>query len=744
MRWRNSATEYYDPTERPQSADDLGILSFGGTEMRSQAIPLLTAALVAILAACAAPAPPPSAQISQANSYELLNEALARAEIDDEQALVYKIFASFNDPQLPAQYKGDDAELHDGLVVAETLARWDELAPETQAIIAPFTLWPGEPGSWLQLRVAERPLALAEAIALPPVPILPVEGSSNVRAWYRQDRPGDLALAQAIIGQVDGEIWPKLTGLMGPPLSDLGLGNPEGNGEDGRIDIVLTGEDIRSFARPFGCQQTSGSIQLGVDDTIPVVVTHELMHVIQFKYPVTTGCQDPEYGWLHEAGAQWSIDYVYPQSQAERGKTGLLPQKCFLDVPGYPLELSNDCHEYAAYLLLQYLSHSYSPSYIPGVWEAAAGEDSLGAINSVVASAGGLAEVWPDFALAAYNVDPSKRFQQWDAFSHGARVIEQRVALDGANSREFTARGDVEHLAALYTGFRFEDSNIKRVVFSQPFTGNPAARVTAVVKLEGEDWQVEDWTPFPEKRFCYDDPGQKRLEQLVIMVSNSNFEDRGDVLSGAQPKLQVEDTCGGGQGTVTITRAKHGTYTSNRNNPVQVDVTDVATITFDLVADEYSLDLFSATTSTVTWSYSLSATESADGCAIVERAEGGGTFSGEGGPGVTLGVESDGTIFGFKINEDAYMITIVPPGSPEMEEGDPRGYYRVWSDVCGIPGIDAWWLYPVLALVSGMIPEDGGALTGRSQRTLPPLSGLDLPSTETVTWNIRLDGVPSP
>lgn len=546
--------------------------------MRAQSRLITIAGVVAILAACSTgpatqtgnpqtaapsptaselmPAPIQTAAAGGANSYELLNAALASGAIDDEQALVLKIFAAFNDPRLPAEYRGDDAELHDGLVIAEALARWDELAAETQAVIAPFTLWPGDAGSWLHQRVAGAPIAMAGFVAQAPGVIRPVEGSPNVRVWYRSDRPADEAVAQSIVGMVDSQVWPKLTELMGPPLSDLGQGNPEGNGEDGRIDIVLSGEDIRSFARPFDCHQMSGFIQLGVSATDLHVVAHELMHVIQFKYPVSTGCQSPDYDWLHEAGAQWAIDYVDPASQAERGKkTGLLPKKCFLDVPGYPLDLSNDCHEYGAYLFFQYLDKSYAPSYIPAVWTAAAGEDGLGAIDAVVASAGGLAEVWPDFALAAYNVDPSTRFQTWDSLPFGARVIEERVALDGAHSREFAARGDVEHAAALYTGFRFEDANIQQVVFSHPFTGNPAARVTAVVKWEGEAWKVEDWTPFAEKTFCFENEGQKRLEQLVVIVSNSSQE--GGPLSGPQPKLTVADSCVAADVTITFDSTSH-------------------------------------------------------------------------------------------------------------------------------------------------------------------------------------------
>ena len=60
------------------------------------------------------------------------------------------------------------------------------------------------------------------------------------------------------------------------------------------------------------------------------------------------------------------------------------------------------------------------------------------------------------------------------------------------------------------------------------------------------------------------------------------------------PPPPPPDPCG--RGTVTISREKHGTYTSNRNNPVQLDSVDVATITFDLVRTSSHRAISSRTT----------------------------------------------------------------------------------------------------------------------------------------------------
>jgi hypothetical protein len=192
--------------------------------------------------------PPPS-------SFDKINAALGRGEIDDEQALVYKLYAAFADPRLPEQYRGDDEELHADSVIVEAVERVDEISPETQQLVEPFLMWPGDEGSWLRRRIASRTVIASvgglNAVAPPQqeTALVKVDASRHVLFWHREDRPQDAETARFLAGVVDREIWPKLTGLMGQPLSDHGL---EGAyGEDGRVDIVLAGEPIRPYAQPI-------------------------------------------------------------------------------------------------------------------------------------------------------------------------------------------------------------------------------------------------------------------------------------------------------------------------------------------------------------------------------------------------------------------------------------------------------------------------------------------------------------
>jgi hypothetical protein len=81
-------------------------------------------------------------------SDHLIDQALARGEIDSETALTYKVFAAFGDPRLPAAYHGDDSQLVDSHILAEVQARYAGLSATTQATLNPFLIPPAYVGSW--------------------------------------------------------------------------------------------------------------------------------------------------------------------------------------------------------------------------------------------------------------------------------------------------------------------------------------------------------------------------------------------------------------------------------------------------------------------------------------------------------------------------------------------------------------------------------------------------------------------
>ena len=198
------------------------------------------------------------------------------------------------------------------------------------------------------------------------------------------------------------------------------------------------------------------------------------------------------------------------------------------------------------------------------------------------------------------------------------------------------------------------------------------------------------------------------------------------------------DPCG--RGTVTITLEQHGTYTSPRDNPVQVDMVSTGTITFELVADELDPTSLTSETSSVTWSYSLTSTETGEECTTVEKADGGGTWEGVGGPTLLVGFASpDGTIFGMVLDETKYVLNALSPVN-DLPEGDPRGWYQGSSSVCdGVFTLGIMFPYSAAALVDGPLPPGGvGTYSGSRTRELPVQFGY-LPTTETVTWSFNVE-----
>jgi len=97
-------------------------------------------------------------------SDELIEQALARGEIDSETALTYEVFAAVGDARLPAGYQG----LVDSHIVAEVLARYDGLSAATQAIVNPFLIPPAYEGSWVEPLPAAAGLAPQAARSQPP------------------------------------------------------------------------------------------------------------------------------------------------------------------------------------------------------------------------------------------------------------------------------------------------------------------------------------------------------------------------------------------------------------------------------------------------------------------------------------------------------------------------------------------------------------------------------------------------
>jgi hypothetical protein len=463
-----------------------------------------------------------------ASSEELIDEALEDGAIDRDTTALYKAFAAFADARLPAQYRGDDdPETMSSSTFRHVMAEHATLKPATQAQIAPFLLPPSAPGSWHELREPAR-LAESSAQAVPPKVVWRKIEQPSVpfKVWY-QLRYGqqDAALAQTVFDTLRTEIWPKLTGLMGAPITDILQPN---DGGDGAFDIYLV--DNTTMTVPYtGCDNIPAYILLNHDAYNHSKLAIRMMDAILYGYDVDAACS--EYNWLQDATAVWAADYVYPSEQYEHQFKPYLEERTATPLPlmrkSTAPEEGITWGSHGRYIWLFFLSRVQGqPGLIRTIWDNSSSQSSIYAINSAIP--GGFLQQWPLFAKEAWNRDPAAKFRTLDGLQNGALpVFKEDVKLEGAGQRIYTMPTMVYGLTSNYYHFEFQDEKVSTVLFENTFhDGNwPNIRVTGWVRLEGKsNWEpAEDWTGLPTKQYCRDIRKQ-RVAEMVVIVSNSDHK----------------------------------------------------------------------------------------------------------------------------------------------------------------------------------------------------------------------------
>jgi hypothetical protein len=541
------------------------------------------------------------------SSFELIEEALRAGELDAETALIYRVYAITLDPRLPARYRGVDKDDLENDALREVVRRWDSLSAGTQALLAPFLVPPIYAGSWVDpataSRVADAPMAdaLETTNCYGPVPLpglLPGWErltTAHVTVWYQT--AGDIApgygelatpeqtaaTAQAAASVIEHIIGQE-TGLMEQwPLLDT---NEPCNGGDGSIDIYITRRNLKMGAQtvpyPPGEVERPGYLWLAPDyadgdvKTVRDALAHEFFHLISLSYPqarTESNLGLPEYAWLDEATANWMVDYVYKDDQFEHEAAGDYLQPPYAQPDHWaPLELALQpgVNGYEDYVYLQFLDLRLGPQVMRAIWDATPTHDSLAAINEATKAAGGFETLWPEFALVAWN-DWHNGFLDdlyvWDRLEPGMSQETyypgpQPVALGGKRGDEqqtFSWVSGISHVSIGMSRHVFEDPTVRSVLFTNTLVGVRGAHVWALLKIGGE-WTVEDWTDKRQTQFCRQ-VASERLEELVLLVTNSVFDDRAYSITAPEgrslPTLTYSNiACGEWQGTVRTTRRR--------------------------------------------------------------------------------------------------------------------------------------------------------------------------------------------
>ncbi|MGZ5440637.1 MAG: hypothetical protein ACXW5U_06805 [Thermoanaerobaculia bacterium] len=572
--------------------------------------PLLEAGKQRALNRSLRPLPP-----SPPTSFGLIDDALAKGAIDRETALVYKVFSTFGDERLPAQYRGTDEDPWHSTILTEVLEEWDTLSPATQEALAPFLIPPMYAESWHGRRhgsatsLTSRPPAAASpkpakctlsivewgVVPDPPAPAKPYP----VRIWYEKFT-GDKFKAEALAAKVEA-IASKLRTVFLAPLPDEGKDTANDClGGDSRPDVAIVDipappsakEKVRAHGKMTalsgsttsdpGCPPSAGYILLSRSSDLPmeVVLAHELAHLSHRAYKTVDRCADPSREWLSESQAIWAQDLVYPNTVNDEHRYAPF----FLKFPGLSLDtydVSTD--DMKGRTMGSYLFPFYNSSRCCGgadqlmgeIWEMMSREDVRSAIDLIVP--GGLAETFPAFTLENWNRDSIDEYRK-DQMVHGVEdfkglggeeTIEMEAELPQLAAayffRDFWWPRDIRSVAVL-NGTKYELTKtsvqmganyfggVYRIEKDQP-KSTERAHVRVLVNANGiwKPREDADWDRVPAAFYCKS--RDNILNKMLIVISNSGFksEHPEPIVAPDRPMTMLQSNygCGVWKGSVT-------------------------------------------------------------------------------------------------------------------------------------------------------------------------------------------------
>lgn len=679
------------------------------------------------------------------SSFELIEQALAYGEIDDETALIYQVFAAFGDPRLPARFQGDNTGIIDSSAARDAMLRYATLSAAARTTLGPFLIPPIYRGSWYDLRIngVASPASVSPTADPPPIEarcqeiaqglLIPLE-SEHFVVWYPPDDDSMWLRANRISFDLEARIYPTLTNLLRVPKSDAGLGCNPG---DGRLDVYIVSAplaDAGTIAEvwPYQACANSASYMLLLQDheDETAILAHEFMHMVQLAYKRTTSCLP---AWWAEATADWAIDYFEKMDPQSDRNLEHESAPAYLNSPYLSLENStfSSLRVYGAYLWPFYLTQrqsTYDPDVIAAIFldaERADGDDLYGVINANIE--GGWDERWPEFAFYNLNLPPFNYYEQRDNFQlrwgqwQNARFKSLRL-----NGRSFLtyyldeSDGDptyawpVNNLSAKYEELTIAD-DVRLLAFANTFLGKPHIRVQALIKRRGQPWQgPENWTDRKWTVFCQDVPTE-RVEKMIIIISNSNWTSDGEI-GGLDPYVVASDlSCAGWQGTSDWQIEGES---ANADSQVEYTIRGEATPRFTLsrralMGDVLQLE-YQPTSGNATWSTTVDSRNIGTGQSVNCTRSGGQALAPHLGALIITEKLSGGTM-----NRQFYGAGLTPsPGQ--------------------CPGFESWTQVPWLTTDLGatnLLPWPGASPSGRLQgRDSIAETGDGYSHTTTSTW----------
>jgi hypothetical protein len=513
-----------------------------------------------------------------------LRRAMQEGSVDRETAARYLAFATWDDPRLPAEFRGEPSRSASWAhaVLAEEFAT---LSSETQAIVLPFLLPPGHPEGHAPGALAASGRAAA---ALPPAERHSVEGA-HVVVWYRSTLADGALTASALVTEIEGTIWLRLhevwTDDHMPVLDDSRVGAAF-NGIHGKLNVYLEPLADYGYMSPYGKGPAptfvvlreslpfSGRSPAGLVESAAHELTHSCQYSFRHKEP---------YGarrFLYEAVATWAEDDVYPDHHSEQEYAGT-----FLDHMTLPLDDdTTDLRPYGSYLLFQWVTRgSEDRAFVRRAFVEAENTTQLQAVDAAFPRWGGLyfgfEKLWGSFVDQIWNRNPGESFWELDDLTSGAQAVGPPLELTvgATGDAGFELNAGVRHLTARIHRFTLGDPNVRTIHFYDGLSyrlmeltgddgsvalvpdpaGTPFDNQGAVTRMflkRGERWTALGWNSpsLGDRSICQDTPAEE-VQEIAIAFGDA-IPEQGHALRplGEPPLLWVTNIgCDHWEGTVS-------------------------------------------------------------------------------------------------------------------------------------------------------------------------------------------------
>jgi hypothetical protein len=536
-------------------------------------------------------------------------------KIDADTGLMYRIFASFADPRLPAQYSGGPPDI-DEAALNEAVFRQEngDLPPAIAEAVRTYLLRPTNPDSAFYGGPATGNRGsdiVPAAFVAQDQPACGANGwatllsaTQPVKVWVRCD---DARLAGLLRDALEAAetLYSEESDadMMGPAILDTGAPLTDAGkdaGGDNAIDIYFTGRLVcinraradcatstlasvdgagmavatTPFSASSGPYTSSAYIVIdrayGDSKTdIWSLIAHEMFHVLQDAHNLGGRLEGGKYHWFTEASAKWSSQYFVPDARPK----WTYPRFAQFQTASVGLTSTEAGNPYASFVWPYFMEHKAKWTSIGDTWRAIDGKVGWEAINAAMAGVFSFEKNYKDFAVQALNTRlnpgdpaapemqvPDARFPPYAPELASSPADDKKQLVLGRLGAH--AEGDpvvipvkVLPLAMRYHIFGVAEDVKKLVVDFSGVQPSHALDVEALLRIHDKGWERRALSD-GKTTFCRDRPADN-VDAVILVIANHSWAD-AETLSGSYKLLPTAKPCDESQlhlgGTISWSR----------------------------------------------------------------------------------------------------------------------------------------------------------------------------------------------